>query len=344
MFLHSEIWLRSKLLEGNKPREFNIFVTESKHVNEAAFAMIKSRMRVISSSFLASVMRELERYIPRGPWITMDRDRREEFYIWNAANPQLSLSREQEAEGLRLLNSMGIKKGEIYVCFFARDSAYLESIIKRDWSYHDYRDSDVEDFIPALEYLTSRGIKAIRMGAVVKRRMETKNPMIIDYATRFRTEQGDIYLMKNCKFYLGDTSGIFILAAIFNKPLALINITPMGLITRHAHDLFIPQKLWDNKAKRFLTFKEIIDTGKDRWCNSHQFKEADITLVRNTPEEILALAKEMNERIDGRWIEADEDSMLQSKFKSLFRKDHISHGARARIGSDFIRKNRALLE
>ena len=57
--------------------------------------------------------------------------------------------------GKQLLSKLGI--GDInnkIVCIFARDDAYLETKkIENDWSYHDYRNADINTYIDAIMFL-----------------------------------------------------------------------------------------------------------------------------------------------------------------------------------------------
>ena len=67
----------------------------------------------------------------------------------------------------------------------------------------------------------------------------------------------------------------------------------------------------------------------------------------NSPEEIRDLVVEMDERLNGCWIEKKEDSLLQKRFWSIF-EDGIKslnlkkpvHGKiKARFGAKFLREN-----
>ena len=60
-------------------------------------------------------------------------------------------------------------------------------------------------------------------------------------------------------------------------------------------------------------------------------------------EEIRALALEMDDRLNGAWKPAEEDEELQSRYWSLFKSDEITR-VETRIGAEFLRQNRALLE
>jgi putative glycosyltransferase (TIGR04372 family) len=81
-----------------------------------------------------------------------------------------------------------------------------------------------------------------------------------------------------------------------------------------------------------------------KFQRSQEFAEAGVVLIENTAEEILDLAKEMNDRLDEKFKTAKEDEELQNKFRSLYKPHHLCYGTPARIGAKFLRKNRELLK
>ena len=66
--------------------------------------------------------------------------------------------------------------------------------------------------------------------------------------------------------------------------------------------------------------------------------------IDNTPDEILELTIEMNERLNGTFESTKEDEELQHLFRSLFAASNICDGVPSRIGTSFLRKNKKLLE
>ena len=115
--------------------------------------------------------------------------------------PHISFTDAEEELGWQKLAAMGIGKHDKFVCFHARDSAYLESARPRneekygDWRWQDYRDSSIVAYMPAVERLAEIGYFAIRMGKVVKDRLEVENPRIIDYASFHHSDFMDVIRM-----------------------------------------------------------------------------------------------------------------------------------------------------
>jgi hypothetical protein len=74
------------------------------------------------------------------------------------------------------------------------------------------------------------------------------------------------------------------------------------------------------------------------------YRKNGIEPIENTAEEILDLAVEMDERIDGKWKPKKDDEPLQKRFKDLLKDDPVCSKAKTRIGAEFLRKNRKLFD
>ena len=267
---------------------------------------------------------------------------KEDNPLWNSAAPIISFTPQEEKEGKELLNKMNVD--DWFVCFHARDSSYLgKHWSKGDWQ-HSHRNCSIENFIEAAMYACAQGGYALRMGSVVEKKLPPVNSRVIDYATTHRTEFGDIYIMAKCKFFIGNTAGIVCVSYIFNVPnittnLQLLTIPPVGI-----RDLFIPKKLWYEREKRFLTFKEMIESSVLQYMSAKDLEDHGLRFIENTSHEILAVTQEMNERIDGTWKTTEEDEQLQKRFKALYVKGkHCFGPPPGRIGAQFLRENKEML-
>lgn len=257
--------------------------------------------------------------------------------------PHLSFLPKEEEQGRACLRAMNVPEGAPFVCFHARDSVYLKTIYKKfDASYHDYRDSNIRNYLLAAEELTRRGYYAIRMGSVVAEALNISNPMIVDYASNGqRTDFMDIYLGAKCHFFISSGTGIDSIPEIFRRPHMFVNLLPLERAhTWNATHVFIPKKHWLRSEHRFMTFREIIDSGAGRFMYTQQFEQCGIELVENTPEEIAALAIEMDERLKGTWRTIDEDEELQRRFWALYKPSELHGKINSRVGADFLRQNR----
>ena len=184
------------------------------------------------------------------------------------------------------------------------------------------------------------------MGSVVSEPLPAASPMVIDYATRYRSDFMDIFLGAKCYFYIGDQSGLDAIPGIFRRPVATVNLSQFQRArTWGPDDLFVTKKLWLRKERRLVTFREIFDWHIDDVRRGEEYGRIDIEVVENTPEEITALAVEMDERLKRTWQPAAEDEELQRRFWSIYKADKLFHGEiLSRVGADFLRRNRELLD
>jgi putative glycosyltransferase (TIGR04372 family) len=272
----------------------------------------------------------------------------DKFFEVEHVPPQLTFTREEEAKGKQLLAKMGIPPGAPFVCFHVRDRSYLDHAhryrSRDEWAYQDYRDCDIHNFMPAVEYLASLGVYVIRMGYMVEKRLEGDEPRVIDYASDYRTDFGDIYLSAKCKFFICSDGGMSSIPWIFNVPVAYTNgVPPVAAAGWRKVDVFITKKLWLRNEKRFITYDEILKRGIDKWFRSEKYRQAGIDIVENTQEEILDAVKELNARLDGAWESRAEDEELLRDYWALFPIGHRNYGNHSRLGSEFLRQNQFLI-
>ena len=259
----------------------------------------------------------------------------------------ISFTKEEEERGKKLLRKMGIKEGGWFVCIHARDTAYMSKYEYKmgEWKYHNFRNAQIATFLKAAEYITSKGGFVIRMGAVVEKKLpETGNPKIIDYATKYRSDFGDAYLPAKCKFFISSPTGLFHVSTIFNIPAAVVDFIPLRFAPLLDSDMYIPKKLWSKKKKKFLTFKEIFNSGISDYFEDEKYEKAGIVPGDSTPEEILDLAKEMNELLDGKLKYTKEDEKLRKKFRSYIKSYQPAYRLHSKIGATFLRKNKWVLK
>jgi len=267
--------------------------------------------------------------------------------FFNHTPPHLSFTSDEERLGKEGLQKLGIGDNAPFICFHARDSIYLDTVMlrKRDWRYHSHRNSKIHNYISAAKEMTRRGYFTIRMGHAVKEAIKTENPKIIDYAVNSRTDFMDIFLGAKCRFFISSGSGIDAIPEIFRRPVAFVNFIPIkNTHTWYLKGLFIPKKLRLRKEDRFLTFKEILNSEVGGFLESRQYEQRGIDVIENSPEEILALVIETDERLKGTWKETDEDKLLQKRFWSLFKTDNSKQVFLSHIGAEFLRQNQSLLE
>jgi len=327
------------------PRVLDLFCCGPIVVNQQLKMMWE---RIVHFSRFARAAERVNRFLPGGvrhkmPWARIPMD---VHGLIPRTKPHLSFTPEEERRGWAELRALGISDGVPFLCVNARDPAYKARLAPHETKYMQvYRDTVINTYVPMAETMVRRGYIAIRMGATVQKPLRTGNPRIIDYATTARTEFLDVFLCAHCRFFLGDSAGLYALPLIFRRPIAVVNYVSLQYLMFSAdpRGIFITKKFWLRDERRFMTFREILESGAGRFLRADLFEQYGIELIDNTPEEITAVAVEMDERIKGTWRTTEEDEKLQARFWVLFADELSGRPTHVRIGAEFLRQHRALL-
>ena len=275
----------------------------------------------------------------------------------------LNFTNEEEIKGKKILNKFGLKDGDKFVCLAVRDSAYQKKKIStrgRDWSYHDHRNHDIDNFVLAAEELAKRGYYVFRMGVVVNKPLNSNNPKIIDYAnSNLRSDFMDVYLGAKCSFCISTGLGFDNMPYIFRRPIGLISLPFGDLRTNSEKYLLLTSHHILKKEKRRLSLSEIFSHGVAYAYDTKDFVEKGIELKDCTSDEIKDLAIEMVELFEFNKKLSFEEEKLQNTFKSLFASNikrfkfyreienppNKMHGQiRARFCTKFLRENKDWLQ
>ena len=83
-------------------------------------------------------------------------------------------------------------------------------------------------------------------------------------------------------------------------------------------------------------------TRNDKFWSSNWWYEQEYELIENTDEEILEVAKEMIDRLNGDFSLTKEESELLQYYFDLYSEDHWAREIKTPIGLDFLKKNQEL--
>lgn len=349
-----ELYLCEKEEGINVPikRYFDIWYQE---LNDCNLQLKKMWMRIINiktGSFFALADR-LNRKIPGFNKFTIGTNTccdRDVNNLLDKYPAHLSFTQEEEIEGERQLKLFGVPNNGKFICITVRDSAYLDnqsnsSNLRVDWSYHNYRDGDIQNYVPALVALAEKGYVIFRMGAVVNKKMSVSHKNIIDYAVSdLRNDFMDIYLGAKCEFCISTGTGFDAVPFIFRRPIIYMNHVPLGIIATFSDKFIATTKLhWLKNEKRYMNFKEIFDSGAGYFMRSSEFESSGIDLIETSPEEIIEGVMEMESRIKGEWEDTIQDTELQKKFWEVFQKKEMHGEIKSKISTTFLRRYQYLL-
>lgn len=346
---NTEFYVCERELSSTRRRTIDLFWCSTRPANKQ---LLKMWHRILNVSGLVRPLWDCNRFIPGGEEHEIS-DTFSSSYeyarnLLTQTRVHLRFTPGEEETGAKNLRDMGIPDDKAFICFHARDNAFLDKEQPgRDWSYHDFRDAKIENFLLAADEMTRRGYFAIRLGAIVKGPLLTNNPMIFDYSTKFRSDFLDVFLLARCRFLIGTNCGVTDLADILRKPVVKTNAIQFGaeIPLCGSKDLFIPKKFWLRDEKRLITFRELIDKGLRMAMHTVDFEQCGVEVIENSAEEIFDASVEMDERLKGTWQTTGEDEELQGRFWKIVADVGLLAGPPvSRIGSRFLRQNRNLLE
>ena len=141
--------------------------------------------------------------------------------MWHMGESLVSLTAEEIEAGNNFLESIGIGKNQPFVCYATRSTSYYEKLSASgvQVKLNSVRNPDESIYFQVAKYLCEQGLFVIRMG----KDLDTKVPdsykkYILDYASEFRTDFLDVFLLRQCVFLINGSTGIGLMRAIFNLP------------------------------------------------------------------------------------------------------------------------------
>ena len=268
--------------------------------------------------------------------------------IWAREAPVLQFTESEVLAGKNLQRELLGDDVKPFVCVGIAERVYYEQKNKSEHEVESHLDlyscmPEWKNYIPCTEALGKHAIKPVRMGQFVSKDLaDIADSSIVDYASSARSEFGDVWLLANCKFVVVGATGMWWVSSAFNKPTVLTDSYTLNYSSFGKSDLNIFQLAWSRTDKKLMTFEWIVNNVD--WAQKRSLIEGDIEIIKNTAEEITEVVLEMNQRIDGTWVETDEDIELQERFKKLRRSQPPWKVQQSvRIGAAFLRRYKYLL-
>lgn len=177
---------------------------------------------------------------------------------------------------------MEIPEGAWFVGLHVRERGFYN-----DREEYTCRNGTIANYFPAIREVTSRGGWVVRLGDKSMTPLP-KMDRVVDYPhTRFKSDLMDMYLLSECRFYIGMSSGILDTAFLFQRPMLIANMTNMTFVyPRRPEDRGIPKHVYSKSRGRFLSLREIFEAS---WEAQHfHYLGDDYEMHENSPEEIRA--------------------------------------------------------
>lgn len=269
--------------------------------------------------------------------------------VYFLTKSNLIFSNIQNQNSINFLKKKGLKDNQKYICLIIRDSFYKNNYqkhIKSDWSYHDYRNSDLSTYNKTVLELIRLGYFVIRMGKGAKTKFPIINKNFYDYSfDEDRNDFLDFWITFNCFFCVTTGTGLDEIVYMARKPVVEVNYLPCGTLRseRYTHSLF--KKLRFKNSLKYLGIKELIKHDLLFSFDNKKVSDLNIEIIDNNADEILDTVIEMEQKINGIWKNTQKNKFNQSLFWDKIKEDNkfkIYHNFKhpnSSISSNFLKNN-----
>ena len=184
------------------------------------------------------------------------------------------------------------------------------------------------------------------MGKIVKEKIDTSNPMIIDYAnSSHKSDIMDIYLHTKSFFTATTGTGVDLGSYVSRVPMAWISVPVSGFYTFKNH-YHVTKHHKNKKTGKKLTLSEIFSYGDP---TNERFLE-NVTLEELSDIEIDEFLLEVLDSLENKGIKSDEENLLNLKFWENYKRlikinnlNHLHKNYDAIFSPNFLKKNPELL-
>jgi putative glycosyltransferase (TIGR04372 family) len=225
--------------------------------------------------------------------------------------PTLSTAKLAAAERLRV--QMGVPLSNWFACLHVREGGF-----RRGDTSGNPRNASIQRYFDGIKAITGAGGWVVRLGDPSMTPLPPM-PRVIDYPhAQFKSELMDIYLISQCRVFVGTNSGPSSLAELFRRPAILVNLTEWSnAFAMRKGDLAIIKHVFSRSRGRFLSLKEILDEPfgcQQNWPGSDEYM-----MFENRPEEIRDVIEEFLNRPEGHQLSGLQEAFNRGRSRQIHR-------------------------
>jgi putative glycosyltransferase (TIGR04372 family) len=189
-----------------------------------------------------------------------------------------------------VIDKLGISRYPWFVCLHVREGSFR----KNDTDFS--RNTSIENNYQAIQLIIKKGGCVVRLGDHSMSKL-TKMEGLIDYANSgYTSELLDLYLVKNCRFYIGTHSGPMLLACLFKKD--IINTNSLSSVVTSCFtnkSILLRQNIYKGEKKVSVesTLKNLINIETKDFCHLNK----DYSLEQNSSIQIYSAVSYYLDRI-----------------------------------------------
>jgi len=357
VYEYLEMNIKARMLDLYPKKKMILLVPPNAVVNNPCYLKYWSKyLTVISDPELIQKLAPLEALLMtpvysfihfRGKlyWSSLSQGTIREQWVQDNQSPFFTLTNEDHERGWNCLRSLGLPKDAWFVTLHVRESGWRDGHSREE----DFRNADIKTYFPAIKTITDAGGWVIRIGDPGMSKLPSM-PQVIDYAhSEVKSDWMDIFLCAQCRFMIGTSSGMCVVASSFGVPLVMTNLLPAyGVYHFTSRDVYLLRLCFSEKEGRYLSFSELISPPAGTATFQSHYDNRNLRVVENSSEEIKALVEEMLEKQDGILKYSEEDEILQKHFRKTTEECGKDYGdlnlvSNARIGRKFLHDHAELL-
>ena len=301
---NTDHFLRKLMVTPDKKNHYLIFCHNP--ANETVVKLFSKILPVINNEFIFKLMSSFgvfdNRFRQDIPFLFDDRTR------FEVPSPY-SFSKNENILGSSIHKMMGIKNQDWYVVFHCRDDAFDNIISGTNDDYckmASYRNANINNYQGSVSLVEKQGGKSIRVGFPVHGPVSFEKNFIYDYSlSEFRSDFADVWMCAKARFMVVTANGTAEFAAMFDVPLIMVNVVPIGAYPLAKDSLYLPKVLC-NKFREPLRFSEQlryfsrVEIAANTFV-ADQIISDGLLLMENTDLQITNATQEMLRRVNGDW-------------------------------------------
>lgn len=338
---------RREGLQGGRFRTIHLFYYQDEIGSSCLDALINRRL------IISPLAREIyQKHLQLPGWChttLMPSDEDESGLLKKYSTPFLKFSYQEKLQGENALKALGLPDASEFTLIdfgtYQSDKIPNELPLYKDLcviqdNQSKYPDKKARQSLTLLENLKNENYYVIH--DYYFRDLENKKSQLLYIEPDKRSDFLKTYLQAKCRFLICYDVEIAYIARSFRRPVIYINLLSIDsktLLKCAADSLFIPKRYWLITEERYLTLSETVGLTDMQFKTESDYLSLGIKPVDSTPDEMFALATEMDARLQGTWSPEDQDDALQAQFWELCSGQLIHQRLALRIGSQFLRDN-----
>jgi len=240
------------------------------------------------------------------------------FPTFNFSESKIDLQKEIKEKCYNQILRYGVEKQSKFICLHIIDPKY-----RNDYNRRTLRNSNINNYNDLLKFLIDKDYFVFRIGRLAEDKIQIKNKKIIDYPfSTLKSDYMDLFLIKECYYFIGNASGPWECANMFNKPCFLTDSTRVfEAAPRHKMSRSIFRDVIRKRNSEKIKFKDYIDmhTNYHHW----RFTNDELDFVPNSSDQLLEEIKLFDDEFnDKEFKNINKTQVLFNEYlyKSLYEK------------------------